>query len=568
MPTENAKNNFLSIAKGIAIAAAALSIIVIILIVINYLHTQLLDPLQAERLGQLKLKFFDQSQNEDLKSQIRQLDLSLRKDIIHHHYFISQGVTLLTIFVLLFFISFKTSIALNPKKILLPKLSDTNQNRHTLLTVFTSLACLLIFAAIAFFWLLSKPIDTQTASAAKTYPSSQELEKNWPSFRGPHGNGTSAYTSIPQSWDGQTGKNILWKSPIPLPGHNSPIVWNDKIFISGADQKKRHVYCFDAVTGKLLWQGDIETPANPAKDALKLDQATSYAAPTLATDGRYVCAIFPNGDIASFTCDGQKQWQKNFGVPDNTYGYASSLVIYHDTVIIQNDQASAADNKSYLLALYSATGSTVWQVKRPVGSSWSSPIIIEDANHRDQLITCANPFVIAYDPANGKELWRCEGLAEDLAPSPIYTGKFVIATQPNSKVFAINPLGSGDITKSKIIWQSSESIPDITSPTTNGSLVFTLTSQGTLTCYQSADGKKLWQQEYSDSFLASPSIVGQYIYLLSEKGSMYIAKFDREFTKVGKSDLAEKCYASPAFSNGCIFIRAEKNLYCIGSTNQ
>jgi outer membrane protein assembly factor BamB len=394
----------------------------------------------------------------------------------------------------------------------------------------------------------------------------EDVAKNWASFRGPNGAGISTHANVPSHWDGKTGEGILWKTKIPLPGNNSPVVWGNRIFLSGADPNSRQVYCFDTSTGGLLWKGDVLGMTKSDEEPLEMMEETGYAAPTVATDGRHVCAIFPTGDIGCFDFKGKKVWEKNLGRPDSSYGYAASLAVYQNLFLIQYDQGGVEDAKSELIALDGFSGRVVWQTKRPVGNSWSSPIVA-NTGEQFQLITCADPWVIAYNPSDGKEIWRANCLSGDIASSPIYANGLVFVIEPYSKLVAIKADGKGDVTKTHIAWISEEGGPDICSPVSDGKSVFLLATEGLLESYNVSDGKKLWEKDLKEYFLASPSLVGNNLYLLSEKGVMYIAEAGSEYKQLAKCELGEKCHASPVFADGRIYIRGVENLYCIGSGN-
>jgi len=430
---------------------------------------------------------------------------------------------------------------------------------------------LIMLGGAALVLALIPEIDLSASGGEHASASKEEIAKNWPRFRGPGGLGISAYTNIPSSWNGKTGEGILWKTKVPLPGHNSPVVWDERVFLSGADPNKREVYCFDALSGRILWTGPVQSPTVPGAKPLELGEATGYAAPTLATDGRRVCAIFPTGDVACFDFSGKRLWTTNLGTPDSAYGYTSSLEMYRNVLLIQYDQENVEEEKSKLIALDVLSGRIVWQTKRPVPGSWSSPIVVE-VDGRPQVITCGNPWVIAYDPSDGTELWRAKCIAGDIVPSPIYAGGLVFAIEAYTKLVAIRPTGRGDITKTGIAWSVEDNTPDICSPVSNGQLLYLLTTDGLLLCYEVSDGKKLWEKDLKTNFFASLSIVGDKLYLLSAEGVMFISQigpFDKaqgkpEYKELARCELGEPCHASPAFMDGRIYIRSSTHLYCIG----
>ncbi|MFH1613808.1 MAG: PQQ-binding-like beta-propeller repeat protein [Planctomycetota bacterium] len=551
-------------AAAVSVAAVAVLFVAIVLtfIVLDYYRYTAYSLRMEEKLHDMKLEILSKPQNNELISEIRQLDLKIRQDRIRHREFIRKGSYLLLAGLVVFFVSGKSAFALK-KKISRPKLPSLNHDEQSAQAVKARLAIvaaaiLLLCAAV---FICTKPEVTfdqnQTAGASDIQRSS-----NWPRFRGPGGLGTCDRRDIPLRFNRPTGKGILWKSAISLPGHNSPILWGNKLFLTGADEHRREVYCFDCADGKGLWTAEVKGISGSSTERIEVLEDTGYAASTAATNGRGVFAIFANGDLACFNFDGKKIWACNLGVPESTYGYASSLAIYRNLLLVQYDQAEAQDARSKLIAFDTSSGRTVWQVKRPVPNSWTSPIIA-DVQGRDQLITAADPWVIAYDPADGREIWRADCLGSDVAPSPVYSNGLVFAVNPNTDLVAIRTGGSGDVTGTHIAWVVHENIPDITSPLSDGRFVYLVTTFGMLTCYSHADGTKVWERELEMNFHASPTLVDDRIYLLSQNGVMLVLRAGNKYEELARSSLNENCHASPAFSDGKIYIRGERNLYCI-----
>lgn len=393
-----------------------------------------------------------------------------------------------------------------------------------------------------------------------------EFQANWPRFRGFDGGGVSTQTNVPLTWDGKSGDGVAWKSPVPAPGHSSPVVWSNRVFISGGDATKREAFCFDETDGKLLWQRTIENVAgSPAKQP-EIPEMTGFASPTMACDGRRVFVIFANGDLAAFTLDGAPVWSKSIGVPKNTYGYAASLAVWPGKLIVQLDQDDGAPGGSKLLAFDCANGRLIWERSKPTHGSWTTPIIIEAAG-KTQIITLALPFVISYSLTDGNELWRAELLEGEITPSPIFAGGLVIVVSPSAKLIAIRPDGAGDVTKSHVAWTAEDNIPDVTSPAGSGDLIFTMTSSGVLTCFAAKDGKKIWEQDFEMEVQSSPAIVGEKVFVLGAKGVAVVVEAGRQFKEVGRSALADQFLASPAFGNGRMYLRGATNLWCLAPTN-
>ena len=556
-------------AVATAILSAVFCIVVCAFILMNYGRSKMVGTPEEKVLADLRLEIRSKPDDEQLLSRIRQFDLQVRQQRIRAVDRSHKGSYLLLSGVLVFIISLRFAIAFK-KKPPTPQPGADQLNEQVGNAKFARWAVIggLVILCSGSLFLAARPeIDFVKAGAAGTAMFSiDDIAKNWASFRGPNGAGISTHANVPTRWDGKTGEGILWKTKIPLPGNNSPVVWGDRIFLSGADPNSRQVFCFDTSTGGLLWKGDVSGLPKSDEEPLEMMEETGFAAPTVATDGRRVYAIFPTGDVGCFDFKGKKVWEKNLGRPDSSYGYASSLAMYQNLLLIQYDQGGVEDNKSELIALDGFSGRVAWQTKRPVGNSWSSPIVAS-IGEQFQIITCGDPWVVAYNPADGAELWRVNCLSGDIAPSAIYANGLVFIIEPYSKLVAIKPDGKGDVTKTHVAWISEEGGPDICSPLSNGKSVFLLATEGLLESYNVSDGKKLWEKDLKEYFMASPSMVGNNLYLLSEKGVMFIAEGGSEYKELAKSEVGEKCHASPAFADGRIYIRGVKNLYCIGSSN-
>ena len=593
-----------------AIVAGIFILVIAGLLMANYFFGQATKPMDSEELTKLKGDIFRQPNNEVLKEQIRQLDLQMREEFFRRREFSWIGGYMLIAGIIIFLISAKFVYDYQKEPPIPNSAQQTNEARIFKFARWSVGTFGLIFGVIALFLIvlnsrysmldvgylilnenklpdeeqqLVSRIEDQGIRIQNPEPSvevqeseiqDQELipsppappgepNKNWPRFRGPGGLGISPYTNIPASWNGKTGTNIKWKSPVPLPGKNSPVVWGNKVFLTGATETKREVYCFDANSGKLIWQKAVENVPFPSPEPVEVSDDTGYAAPTVVTDGIGVYAIFANGDLVGLDLNGNQLWAQNFGPFDNIYGYASSLLMYENLLIVLLDQGGKDDGISEIIALDSNSGKMVWKTPRPVGSSWASPILI-DTGKRKEIITCGTPYVIAYEPKTGKELWRVKCLSGDIAPSPVFNGELVFATNAYATLAAIRPGGSGDVTATNIVWQADDGLPDITSPLANKEFIFLIETYGHMTCYDAKNGNPLWGEDLDGTFNASPSLVGDKVYLINNEGVTIIVNAGREFKEIGKYELGESVDACPAFADGRIFIRGDKNLYCIG----
>ncbi|MGL6225578.1 MAG: PQQ-binding-like beta-propeller repeat protein [Thermoguttaceae bacterium] len=420
-----------------------------------------------------------------------------------------------------------------------------------------------------------------------------KLQKNWPGFRGFDGSGITSYTNILTNWDVETGEGILWKSEVPLLGHNSPIVWENKVFLSGADDQTRKVYCFNAENGTLIWETEIPAQSSSStglKMGVNIMEDTGYAAPTLVTDGERVYAIFANLDLVALDDEGQLIWGKNLGIPDNHYGYSTSLAVYFDRIIVQYDQGDGRKaDQSKLWAFRGNNGEVVWETPRTMMSSWPSPVI-RKIGDQFQILTGADPWMIAYDPESGKEIWRCKAYSGgDTAPSPTGWGDVVFSANANPGVLAMNARGTGDISKTdKELWKEIGVRPDTCSPVVYEKYLYSLGPGPYLQCIDTEQGILIWELEVDDeaTFYSSPSWVNGLLYLFdkNEEGAKaYVidpkkAVLDATGTALESgrekemilsvNKMGEPVFSSPAFSDGKMFIRGTTTLYCIGATGK
>lgn len=414
---------------------------------------------------------------------------------------------------------------------------------------------------------------------------------NWPQWRGPSGQGVSAEKNLPKEWSAT--KNIKWKTPIAGRGHSSPIVWGNRIFLTtaiegpvvsgakavkhiddgkeyvhpdsvGADHK--HVFkviCLERNTGKILWQ-------QTAFEGTPYDnrhRKSSFASSTPATDGKYVYAFFGTEGLFAFDLNGKLAWKADVGkLGTFGMGVGTSPILYGNLVIVQGDEESGA--ASFMVALDKKTGKEVWRTPRKVQASWATPLLVNTAK-RSEIIATGNEFVVAYDPATGKELWRHKGVESNAIPSPVANNEmvFISAGFPAKIAMAIALGGAGDLLDA-VVWKYTKGTAYVPSPILYGDYLYLTTDRGILTCLDAKTGEVKYEGgrvPVPATFTASPVAFDGKILLTSEDGDTFIVKAGPQHEILGTNSVGEPVYASPAIADGRIFIRGEKNLYCIGS---
>lgn len=352
---------------------------------------------------------------------------------------------------------------------------------------------------------------------------------------------------------------------MPLPGYSSPILWKDRIFLTGGNAERRAVFCYDVRSGRLLWEQTV--PAGPTVTAKQLRELkqTGFANSSPATDGLRVYAVFATGDLAAFDLEGKQLWVRHLGVPDDPYGHAVSLYTHEGRLVVQWDQGAEGDPGSKLMLLDGATGEPVWETERNLGANWATGIIIQTGD-RLQIINLGGAWVLGYDLATGQELWRVECLGGELTPSPIFAGGLVLAVSPADRLCAMRPDGQGELGEDALLWFGEEEVPDIASPVADQKRVFTVATYGVLVCYDLQTGEKLWDHEVNIECNATPAIVGNRMYLLGADGPVVVGDISGEsFQELARIEMPEGFHASPAFAPGRMVLRGETTLFAIGA---
>ncbi len=419
------------------------------------------------------------------------------------------------------------------------------------------------------------PTEDPPTRPAPTEEEAVDPAATWAAFRGPTGDGVVPPTAKPLV-KLDPARHTIWKTPLPIGGFSSPIVYGDRIFLT---VKGGRILAFDRQGGKLLWDTALRVPPLPplAEEAEEFKPGFSgLAAPTPCADGRGVYAFFGDGVIGGVDFTGRQIWAKRLVVrPLNMYGLAASPVLHKGLLIQQVDLDIEEDDDfnetflSFIVALDTATGKEVWRKARKVGSSWPTPLLVKEANRRS-LITCGQPWVIAYDPATGAERWRAKRLEGDIAASPVASGGLLYASSgPSGDLLAIRLGGSGNVTDSHIAWRFNESLPDAASAVCDGKRYIQVDDAGDVRALDARQGTPLWTKTLHGTFYASPVLAGGRVYFVNRDGLMYVmdpgtGEVIHKITLGAKM----KVDASPAFVGPYIYLRTDKHLICFGPKAQ
>ena len=390
--------------------------------------------------------------------------------------------------------------------------------------------------------------------------STPSFAEDWPGWRGPRGDGTIIDSSAPVKWS--LPDNLVWKLPIEGKGHASPIVIGEKLFLVTAIEKdkSRKLLCIDRKKGREIWRTDVlKSPFE------KVHRLNSRSSSTPCSDGKRIYVSFLDAThmyVAAYDLDGKKLWEVRPGVFSSIHGYCSSPILWKDTVIINGDH----DGPGYLVALDKKTGKTIWKIDRPNNTrSYCTPIIRE-IDGRNQLILSGSLCVASYDPDNGKLHWISDGPTEQYVASMVYNGNLLFMTCGFPKRFmqAIKPTGSGNVTKTHLAWQTTKGCSYVPSPVAVGPYFVVVADNGVASCFVAKTGERLWMERLKGGHSASLLTANGLVYFLSDGGIMTVVKPGPKFDILAENKVGENTYASPIVSKGNLFIRGEKNLFCIG----
>lgn len=398
---------------------------------------------------------------------------------------------------------------------------------------------------------------------------SSACAEDWPGWRGPRRDGTATDAKYPTTWTAT--ENVAWKVPIPGTGHSSPVVSKGRVFVTtclqdeGAkgDPKRRQLLCLDRDTGKTLWTVDVLAAKLEPKHGLN-----SYASSTPVTDGERVYVTFhdqPKLRVVCYDFAGQKLWDESPGEFHSVHGFSSSPLLFKDLLIVNGDQDPKKDGKAYLVAMDKRTGKEKWRIDRPNRlRSYCPPVLIE-VDGKPQMVLTGSKCVASYDPADGKPLWIINGPTEQFVSSVVYHKGIVFLTAgfPDRWVMALDPTGTGNVTKTHVLWSKKSEGGYVPSPVAVNGFAFWVTDEGVGGCRDIKTGEEKWKQRLGGHHTGSGGATAEHVYFTDDNGVTFVLKAGPEFELVSRNPLGEKCFTSPAFSDGELFLRGEKHLFKI-----
>jgi outer membrane protein assembly factor BamB len=434
---------------------------------------------------------------------------------------------------------------------------------------------------------------------APQLPAPAPAAGSWPSFRGANASGVADGQHLPDRWNGRTGENVLWRTPIPGLAHSSPIVWGDRVFVTSAISSRANatfkpglygdgdasddisvqkwmLYALDTRSGAIVW----ERVAAEGPPHNKRHVKSTYASASPVTDGRIVVAWFGSEGVHAFDVNGRPLWAVDLGrvdvgaydIPSYEWGPASSPILWNGLVILQCD--TQAD--SFLLALDAATGRTVWKSDRQELPSWGTPTVITSRGH-SELVTNAANYVRGYNPRSGEELWRLGGSSKITAPTPILANDLIIVAsgrRPERPIFAVRPGARGDLTLrpnqtagGAVAWSKTGRGSYMPTPLAYRGILYALNNDGIFDAYDIDTGADIFRHRLDpvgSGFSASPVAADGRLYLSNEDGEMLVVAAGREFRLIGTNSMGELLMATPALSNGVMYVRSSSSLFAIG----
>jgi outer membrane protein assembly factor BamB len=409
-----------------------------------------------------------------------------------------------------------------------------------------------MFSRFCFIWLVLCAAILCAAAATRA--------DNWPAWRGAGGQGHCSEQELPLKWSAKS-ENIKWKLKLAVPGNSTPIIWEDKIFLTQASKggATRGLLCLDRDGGKEHWRREIEYAEKE-----RVWNPTYYASASPVTDGERVVVSYASAGMYCYDFSGKELWKRDFGQFQHQYGNGSSPVLYGDLAILWCGPNEGGKGRNDLVAVNKITGETVWEHKEK-GGSWSTPLIA-NVNGQDQLLLGMPNKFKGFDPKTGKELWYCDGMTNLVYTSALYGNGVAVAMSGfNGAALAVKLGGTGNITKDRL-WHHPRNTQRVGSGVIVGEHVYILEENGVPHCYELQTGKEVWEisKRPGGSSWSSMVAAGGRLYVLCQNGDTHVFAASPKYELLATNRLGESTNASIAVSNGELFIRTVGHLWCIG----
>jgi outer membrane protein assembly factor BamB len=398
------------------------------------------------------------------------------------------------------------------------------------------------------------------------------MAENWPQFRGPTGQGISSETGVPLSWSAVEG--VVWKTSIPGESWSSPVVWDDRVFLTTATEggESCRILGIDQKSGAILWNREGLRQSLRRKEG-----RNTYATPTPATDGERVYACFGDGSFVALNFAGEVVWTNRDNPFYGQHGLATSLILFQGLLIMARDGSSEGEDKtlgwqkpwdqSCILALHSRTGREAWKARRGLSRiSHGMPVVWEHGD-KLELVSEAGDVVQGFDLNTGDRLWTSQVIGEGKVPSPVIGEGLVFTAggwggRETIKAFRLG--GQGELKDSNLVWEQKKGMPRVPSMLYARGYLFAVSDNGIASCLKASTGQALWQERLDGSFSASPICADGRVYFTNDGGETTVVDAGPEFKVLAKNPLGERVQASLAVSQGKIYIRTVANLICLG----
>jgi outer membrane protein assembly factor BamB len=395
--------------------------------------------------------------------------------------------------------------------------------------------------------------------------------ENWPQWRGPGLNGVSTEKNLPVKWT--TEENVVWKVAMPGFSGSTPIIWRDRIFLNVANGDVLEFWCLDKSKGEVLWKKQL------GAGNVKM-RKQNMSSPSPVTDGRSVYVMTGTGILKGFDFSGKELWtreiQKDYGNFGLNWGYASSPLLFEDSLYVQVLHGMKTDDPSYVMRIDKKTGKTLWKVDRPTSAirespdSYTTPALLRYGKSTEIVIT-GGDCVTGHDPETGQELWRANGLNPDknefyrIVASPIIFNEIIYAPTRVKPLLALKAGGRGDVTSSHLLW-STVNGPDVPTPVTDGKYFYIVNDRGIMWCLDAKTGAEVYGQQRikTGAYSASPVLADGKVYVTNEDGLTTVVAAGPKFEVLAENPLNDYVLSSPAISDGRIYIRTTGHLYAIG----